>query len=938
MISLLTRILWCSIFCTALFFVATPSVAQAQNQSSDDSDADLDEIVVTATGSLIKRDTSSRAPIEVVDREFFDSAGYSNIVDVTRNLTVNSGSVLVQTTGNLAGIAQVNLRGLGLGSTLTLINGRRAGIAAIADAGGNDFFDTNQLPLAMIERIEFLKDGASSTYGSQAVAGVANVITRKGFEGLEISLRYEDSTNNAGMINLAAGSALGDRGHFNVYATYYNQEGGDRSDYDFIVERLGGRLQGVDPSPASAGRLTSSTGQPGSYVAAITDPVTGEVTPFSGSTFPDPNCEAAGGILVGSRCRHDFFDQISVIQDEERYQVFTEMDFEINDSVTFFGEAHLSRNRVERTSGPNPYGNGLVSTGAILIPGDHPFNFFVADPTAATGIRYIDPANWDPATDVGVDIVCTCRPIGVNSNGEGNAPPQKWALDYWRGMGGMAFDLPNEWTAEVSYQYSAARRAGHSSFNYIAATINQSALDGTWNPFGSSLATPGLVSPKNPLVVAGNSQDILDSLSTTQQDLFESSQKTLDAVVTGDVFELPGGPVGIAFGAQFRDEEFEFTPDALKAAAQSQSRNPLFPSEGNQDVFSIFGEAILPVSDRIEVQVALRYEDYGDQGGTTTDPKIAVRFDATDRFALRGSFGTSFQAPTIRQLSESSSRQVVDDSAVIDPISGALTCGPGGVSISGEILLTSSPGLEAQSAKNFNFGAIFEPLDNLSVVLDYWNFDYEDLISPDEGPQAIIDNDCASDGIPNDPRVERDGGGNIRRVTTFVVNTARVKTDGIDLTANYSFDLGDTTEVYLTGQASFINSFEFENIAGGGFTDIVGSRNTANQFRSLPEVRAYVGAQFLRGNHSFGGTVRYIDSYVNDRNGDTVDSFTTLDLQYGLTLDGLFGGNETKITIGARNVFDEEPPTLGFRDRPGFDDVVHDIRGRILYASLTQLF
>jgi iron complex outermembrane receptor protein len=925
------------LLCGAAPFISHPAFAQdATDASSAADDVFIEEVIVT--GSLIRRDSTARAPLEVVDREDFNLQGASNVIDIARNLTVNSGSVLVQDTGTLVGTAQINLRGLGLGSTLTLINGRRAGIAPIADGGGNDFFDVNQLPLAMIERIDFLKDGASTTYGSQAVAGVANIITRKGFEGLELSARYEDSTNDAYSINLAAGGALNDRGHINVYATYYGQARGDRSDYDFLIERLGGSLQGVDPSPSSSGPLTSSTGQPGSYTAAVTDPVTGVISPVSGSTLPDPNCEAAGGILVGARCRHDFFDQVSVIQDEERYQVFTEGDYSLTENLTVFWEGHFSRNRVKRTSGPGLFQNGLVETGAILVPGDHPFNFFVADDTAASGLRYVDPANWDPATDSAVDIVCLCRPLGAGLNGMDNADPRKLSIDYWRGLGGVTFNIDDNWTAEASYQYSSARRGETVSFNFIADSINQAALDGTWNPFGSSLATPTLVSPKDGVSVAGNSQEVLSSLYTTEQNEYLSDQYTVDGVVTGDLFDLPAGPVGVAVGAQYRVESFQFTPDALAAAARAESRNPVFPAEGEQDVKSIFTEAVVPLLDNLEVQVALRYEDYGDQGGSTTDPKIAARWDATDWFALRGSWGTSFQAPTIRQLSKASSRDLFDDAAVVDPATGALTCGSGGTTISGELLLSGSDDLGPQTARNFNLGAIFTPARGLSVVVDYWNFDYKDLISPDEGAQAIIDSECATGTFVADPRVERDSGGNIRRVNTFFVNTARVKTDGLDFGVDYGFALSDAMDAALSAQASWINKFKYQAQAGDDFEDVVGSRNSRNPFRSLPEWRFNVGGRLATGPHQIAATVRYIDGYVNDANDEQVRSHTTLDVQYSLSLEEFFDGKPTQFSIGANNVFDRDPPSLGFRDRPGFDDTVHDIRGRIVYVAISQQF
>ncbi|MCO7237429.1 TonB-dependent receptor domain-containing protein, partial [Cobetia sp. Dlab-2-U] len=516
--------------------------------------------------------------------------------------------------------------------------------------------------------------------------------------GLELSARYEDASNQAGSISFAAGNSF-DKGFLNAYGTYYTQTRNDRSDLGFIRDRI---------LP-----LTSSTGQPGSYVQAVTDSTTGNISRFSTSTVPDPNCEAAGGILSGSRCRLDFSDQVSIIPEEDRFQFFSEGEYELADNVTFFGEASFSRNRVKRTQGPGLFQNGLVDNGAIFVPGDHPFNFFVADPSAAAGIRYVDPAEWDNAIHTGVDVVAIARPLGEELNGEGNADNRLISLDYWRGVAGLSFDLSDTWSADVSYQYAAGEREFNAPFNYIADNINQLALDGTWNPFGSAQGTPGLVSPKDGTSVAENADSVINQLSTTEITLHKSEQYTIDGVVTGDLFELPSGTVAAAFGAQYRAEEFSFTPDPLKAAAGSESRDPQFGASGEQDVYSFFGETIVPVTDALELQVALRFEDYGDQGGTTTDPKIALRYQPTEWLALRGSYGTSFQAPTARQTSAQVSRQVYDDPVSIDPGTGALVCGMGRTQISGELRVSGGDNLKPQSARNFNLGAVFSPASGL---------------------------------------------------------------------------------------------------------------------------------------------------------------------------------------------------------------------------------
>ncbi len=163
---------------TALGTTSAPTLAQE--------DESIEEVIVT--GSHIRRtEFEGRAPIQIVDAGDIELTGAAQPVEILKELTVNSGSQFYNETNDRAGVSQFNIRNLGLGSTLTLLNGKRAGIAPVADASGTDFVDINQFPLAMIERIEVLTDGASATYGSQAVAGVANIITRKGFEGFEVS-------------------------------------------------------------------------------------------------------------------------------------------------------------------------------------------------------------------------------------------------------------------------------------------------------------------------------------------------------------------------------------------------------------------------------------------------------------------------------------------------------------------------------------------------------------------------------------------------------------------------------------------------------------------------------------------------------------------------------------------------------------------------------
>ncbi len=404
-------------------------------------DDTIEEVVVT--GSHIRRSGfEGRAPIQIVDAETIAKLGVNQPVEVLKDLTVNSGSQLYNETNSVAGSAMFNIRNLGLGSTLTLINGRRAGVAPAADATGTDFVDINQFPIAMFERIEVLTDGASATYGSQAVSGVVNMITRKGFEGFEISGGGSFSEIKTGDFNIVAGSQF-DKGGFNVYATYYVQDKQDRSDFDWMHERLIGDYVTGD---ASLSRFISSTGSPGTYQRATIGP-DGEATSVPGAAnTPDADCIAAGGIQRpggDSFCRYNFVDQVSVISAEERAQVFTEFDWNFSDQLKYYAEASFSHNVVRRSDGGGTFNTGNATGGGFTIPGDHPFNFFVEDPGDPAALIWIGPAAWDPNIHTGADLRAIARPLGIDVNHNELTEEIRRESNYIRFMNGLEYDFDN---------------------------------------------------------------------------------------------------------------------------------------------------------------------------------------------------------------------------------------------------------------------------------------------------------------------------------------------------------------------------------------------------------------------------------------------------------------------------------------------------------------
>jgi iron complex outermembrane receptor protein len=335
----------------------------AQGETAKESEQDVERIMVL--GSNIRQiDTESAAPVQYIDRSSIELTSAGTISDLIINLPANAGSVAHPVAGVNIGSSNFNIRNLGPGSTLVLINGRRAGKSPLGDSLGNQFYDLNQLPLSMVRSVDVQTDGASAIYGSEAVAGVVNIVTRKGFEGFEVSARREDASNETNTINFAFGSNS-DRGSFALYATAYNASINYRSDLDFIVERSGGSL-------------LSTSGSPDEYVTL--DPLTNQVGPTS-SKIIDPHCVEAEGIVSGGHCRYNFFDHTSPVPKNKRFSVFAEFDYDLGavfgfDETRVYGEVGYADNKATRAFGPNVNGNGSYNS-RFLIPSSHPFNFFV---------------------------------------------------------------------------------------------------------------------------------------------------------------------------------------------------------------------------------------------------------------------------------------------------------------------------------------------------------------------------------------------------------------------------------------------------------------------------------------------------------------------------------------------------------------------------------
>ena len=944
----------------AWLLAAGPVVHGAQGALAEgQASSVIEEIVVV--GSLIKRSTvyEGRAPIQNLDQALFESTGAAQPVDVLKALTANTGSTLATQQNYLQGTSQFSLRGLGLSSTLTLINGRRAGVAPVSNDVGHSFFDINTLPVSMIERVEILRDGASATYGSQAVAGVANIVTRSGFEGFEVSGGYRDASNRAYDLGFASGWAS-NRARLNVYGAYYRQDENFRTDFAWMTPRA------IDPDGDGnivEGSFDSGRGSPGSFRRAMAN-ADGSYSPFrvngvDSPRFPDPDCRAAGGYPSGSLCRMDFSDQRTMIAAERRAQVFSEAELDVGERLTLFTEIGYSANRVTDRVGNMLLFNGNVQgTNEFFVPANHPFNFWT-DPDGDGRLDYVAPADWQPGTDQAVAVGYFGRPFGAEANGD-NADDERRRYDNLRLVFGADAQLSDTWTASAYFARLRSDFEVKAARHWVASEFAGAILDGLWNPFGTRLAAPDLVTPKTvaedglaPHLAGRRAANDAQTLALFNSDRIESAktvQRVGELIATGDLPEWGGLPMSLALGAQHRSLRYEQQPDPLNISGEGPVAYRDFPKASKQRVWAVFAEHLSWLGQFAELQLAVRHEDYG-KGGATTDPKVATQVFVTDWLSLRGSWGTSFQTPSLFQAAGNNSGRTLSDPFRFDAQGvGQCTVGPGGEILNrGDNFNTAtvlrSGSLRSQSASLFNFGVLAQPLPEAELALDYWSIDYKDVIAQGRSFQAILDDDCRDDGRPNDPRVQRDSSGQLSIVATDYENIAAVRTQGLDFNGRYRIPapIGDLT---LSADATLLTKFAVA-ATGADFEDRLGSRNDTNGFGPTPKLRFNLGLTWMRGPHLASVTLRHIGAYQNDEVASLpkIKAWTTLDLHYAHSFDQLLGGDAT-LYLGANNLTDKDPPALptgldGVQRhnlRPGFDGFVHDIKGRVLYVRFRVRF
>ena len=875
--------------------MVVPSLAIAQADEEETAQSNEVELIMV-TGSFVRRSENfeSPSPLAIVDSVAIDAIGAKNIADITQTLTINTGSENTPdafTQNATAGTSNINLRGLGVASTLVLLNNKRQVVNAQQTNEGLNFVDTSSLvPMIAIDRVEIVKDGASALYGSDAVAGVVNFITKRNYDGAKVTVDYQDGAHGDNKEYVIQGlwGATSDKGNVVAAVSYTN-----RSPL-FLSDRRLSRPQDD----------TSALGNPGAYFFTQ-GPLAGTpvIDPFGCAEFGGfPQLLAPPGTVPGldiGLCGFDFGPGYSYVPDETRVNAYVKANYEISDSLMWSSEISYARNRAERGGAPS----FPILTGP-LVPATHPSNPFgqaVVFFGRAEGNGFeADPANTESDT------------FRFNTSLQGELDDGFWEVSYTNATNDFLFSVEDVIRTEFSL---ALNGLGGQGCDPITGTPGQGNCE-YFNPFASSFTT------------LPNSQNVIDSFSGEQVIDSKSTLEVFEGFASFDVFDMGGGVAGLAVGMQYRDESLEQDYDALsnQDSFTFVIGNPDFAD--SLDVWAAFAEIALPFTDDLDVQIALRYEDYGGTIGDTLDPKLAFNYRATDSLSLRGSISTSFRAPSVfmRNGGATSLQQLSD------PLLG-------GANAFAAVRTAGNDQLTPEESQAYNIGLSFEPVDDWSIEVDYWNFDFEDLIIQ-ESAQAILNEN------PSDPtRIIRAGDpltGPLVQVNNTYVNASELSTNGFDFVTSYKIDI-EFGSFVPNLNATYITSYDLVDPQAGEI-DGAGRRNFTNIGVSSPELRANLGLGWRHQAYGANVFVRYISSYDDDQNvaedGNgfrEIDSHVTVDAQFTVDVGTLMDTQTSYVlTLGGINLTDEEPPTVF--TNAGFDSKVHDPRGRQLYVRLAVEF
>lgn len=924
----------CLLGAFALFLIPVTAFAQ-----SDTEEEEVEEVIVT--GSFIRNSQFTNAsPVETITQADLWESGAANLGEYLRdlpymeNIDTVASVLAVQDGQQDSNSARFNLRGLGTESTLTLMDGRRQ---------INDSAVSALLPGIAQRSVEIVTDGGAALYGSDAVAGVANILPYKEYDGMMGRVYYKTDQENSSE-QYTAEFLMGES--FDV---------GNGLDWVGAVEiaKRTAFLVSERPKYQEYYDQDSAYNNPGRWAplpigAGLTDPSCGT---FNGSetdisefgSYPSGDPYATG-------CRLYFGEWQDYGRPSEGVTLYSNLRYTVSDNLTL--ELQVNVNDRTSTLASSPTTAVTSNLGTLVVPADHPANPFG---------RAVRPSTWRPVTKAGT------MPSVLSGNGMALTDYNYFAESYK--LGGEFTFSGSSWGGEawVGFQESTREYDGR----VWRLSKMQQALRGEGGPNGDQWFNPfGSADPRSPFYDAAttaNSQELMDWLVDPNK--YRDTHDRLgyvDVVFSGEVFDLPNGTVLAAVGGQWREHtEFEFE-NPVTAEYDNLYVNaslPLVPPEARPSaVRAVFAEIEIPILDNLGIKAAVRSEDFYTIGFDATKPKVSVLWEPTETLALRASYGESFLAPTPRQL-----RPLGKDSCTIvtsgtDPLTG--------ISLDGVDSCTSgNPVLGAEESELVNFGFSWRPIEGLSIDLDYQEIEYIGRISTlitaevtrrELNAYLAANGLSAEDHTPLTDEADRaagiawanasdnilitraaDGSGRVTDVYRAPINLSSQFVEGYDFRVRYSFDVGDLGSFTASFGGNYYTRWEYLPDEFSSMTSGIAQQNAlTNLAPPLPRYKANLGLSWFRADHSASVTVRHIGKMKFDEDTftlgyeayapDYINPITKVDARYSLRFDAF--DTDSRLTVGVTNLFDRDAQRLPIVG--GLETRIDDPFGRQFYMSV----
>lgn len=954
----------------AASFVNAPAFAE------DDDAAKLDRVEVT--GSRIKRTQLEGAmPVTSVTREQIEKTGINSIGDLLQELPSAGAALNTNFNNGGDGSTRIDLRNLGSNRVLVLVNGRRW-VNAVGGGGVNGSVDLNTIPISIIERIEVLKDGASAVYGSDAISGVVNIITRRDFDGAAANAtigEFDEGDGRQELYDFSIGASTARSSAF-MNASYYKAEEVGAGNRDISFEPLWG----------TGTLLGSSTTPMGRFRVADSNVICGDGTScFRGAgatrdTGNDFNPSAADFRRFTGVDAYNFAPDNYLATPSERWGLYAQARHDLSDNVTFTTEALYTTRKSEQLLAAMPVIVGLLGARAdgtpIGIDATNPYNIFGTN---------LDPVAANP----GLTLTALQRRFVETG---GRSFNQDVALfRFGAGFEGNFEAMGRVFDWNVNYTFT---EAGSRDITY--GLMNTAALRKALGPVAAC------TSPCVPLNLFGGvgsiTRNMLTFVSFNAHDITGYEMRNYTGNVSGEIFDLPAGPVGLAVGYEYRQEAGFDDPDALIAAGNTTG-NARSPTVGGYSLTEFYGEFAIPVlsgmpfAEVFELQVAFRSSDY-DTFGSTTNSKIGFRWQPFTDLLVRGTFQEGFRAPNIGELfgGQSDSFPTLADpcSNVLATANNQLIANCTGVATGGAVPLIANnaanprygathnlfvpaagtyvqtnpqiritvggnPFLGAETAESKTFGFVYSPsfVDGLSVTFDWYSIELENAIAT-TGSTTIMQQcygNAAGTTIGGNQSfcnlINRFNTGDVDDLLNSFVNVDSFTVEGIDLNVVYragelpfvpgewkfSWDTAytDTYEVCRFGSCVSIVQINGGDGSLPAFKSNVDIEWSMGDWEATWRMR-FIGRQYEFCSSSYTAVGFPCSDVANSLNAMGATTYHNVQVSYHLS------DFDTRLTFGIQNLGDKKPPLSSQAFANSFDPTTYEVPGRFPYFRISKTF